>query len=209
MQWAFVVLYSKFITRCKWYQQEVCGLCRVKKRQLAIWLLAILISVHQKCGPYSSDPAGASVQIGHLWGGTRARVGWSWALSDRLPGRHPLDTNMLGAGSVGCLHMFIATLQHCQERFGTADLYSNSGPSTGMRPVFVALSLHDVVRNWGFCLGSLKCVTTASCLALASCGQAKGPLVQHWHNLSVTATSRRCPGCPAGLHAFWLTKPST
>lgn len=31
VQWAFAVLYSKFITRCKWCQQEVYGLCRVKR----------------------------------------------------------------------------------------------------------------------------------------------------------------------------------
>lgn len=59
-QRAFAVLYSKFITRCKWCQQEVYGLCRVK-RSFAVWLLAILISVHRKCGPYSGGPAGASV----------------------------------------------------------------------------------------------------------------------------------------------------
>lgn len=34
--------------------------------------------------------------------------------------------------------------------------------SPEMSSVFVALHLHEVVRNWDFCLGSLKCISTAS-----------------------------------------------
>lgn len=39
-------------------------------------------------------------------------------------------------------------------------------------------------------------------LALASCGQARGPLAWHWYSLSVTTASRLGPGCPTWRHAF-------
>lgn len=142
---------------------------------------------------------------------------WSRVLSIGLSGWHPLHRDMSGTGLIGWFYLFIATLRRCHEGFRpsvVADLYYRNGPSREMRAVFVTSTLRGAVHNWGFCLESLECITTASYLALASCRQAKGPLVQHWCNLSATTTSRLHSGCPARLSAcletcFLLLKTNT
>lgn len=81
---------------------------------------------------------GASVQTGHLQGGSRARANGHGCEVTGYLASAPLDIDTLGIGLERRFLLFVATLQHCNEGFRPsviADLCGSNRPSMEVRPV--------------------------------------------------------------------------